>query len=173
MNFEAISWIRNATDEQLAAVALRLAAENELLFTRLVSLDNAIGGITVPLGQDRSFNITPTLLSLIRDSADGQSKVKPIVELRKATGLGLKDAKDLVEWLANNGHLPRAGWLEQNQPPPRKLRVGETLGDLLLERPWEEYRDEIPNSPVLSSPTRAGWLETWEDEDSAARRQAW
>lgn len=58
----------------------------------------------------KTYDISKKLLSMLQEAANVNLKVAAIKEFRAATGAGLKQAKDCVEYLAQQGILKGSGF---------------------------------------------------------------
>ena len=129
MNLEMLKLVRSLSESELAEVALLLAAESPVVFANYT---NAVKGHAVapstPRGdvemtqQDLRYLVSRDDLSVLEGMHD---KVRAVKYLREACSLSLREAKDLTEWLARNGHVNKPHWYETFEESK--------------ERAWREY----------------------------------
>jgi hypothetical protein len=119
---------REASDNDLIQVAYRLAETHPTLFCRLLTEDLTVeyvingtlyGSISVKIDRKQM----DTLRAFKTDD-----KVRAIKWLRETFGIGLKEAKDVSEWLVREGHLPHKNWIGEYSV------ASPTLADLLSEQ---------------------------------------
>ena len=116
MNLEMLKLVRSLSESELADVALAIASENPVLFAQWV---NVVKGCAVapstPTGdvevtmKDLRYFVAWDDLVVLREMHD---KVRAIKYLREEYSLSLREAKDLTEWLARNGHVNKPHWYE-------------------------------------------------------------
>lgn len=124
-NYLLLKLIADAGEYRLADIALRLAAKNEALFIELASE----AGLEVPtatyeVNANLRTTVHPHQMSQIKEAyeRDHYGKVPAIKVAREVLGLGLKDAKDLVEHLMAIGVLPKKPAYDTPNDDPLRSR---------------------------------------------------
>jgi len=102
MKLQTLKYIRSASDEALVTLLLTIATTNRAIVENAVEVAINGEGIKVPtLGYLPAFTLPRAKLN----GVDNVGKVTGIKQLREVFGIGLKEAKDLSEWLQANGHI--------------------------------------------------------------------
>lgn len=146
MQYDTLKFIRTANADQLADIALRLAAVNEELFLAAVQDAGIVLTIRVIEVNGFAHKLDINGLQKLVDQAEVGNKVRSIKHAREIFGLGLKDAKDLVEHLMVEGTLKKIV-----APMPTIVEVsghlpGKSLGDLLREENERQLRQDDEDS---------------------------
>lgn len=118
--YELLKLVNSAGEHRLVDIALRLAAKNESLFIELAGEAGLDVPATVYNVNGLEVSVLPWQWVQIRDAYNnngGGQKVASIKVAREVCGLGLKEAKDLVEHLMEIGRLVR--------PEPVQYSYGE------------------------------------------------
>lgn len=107
--------VREASNDDLVQVAYRLAETHPQLFCRLLTDDLTVD-YTFPgnshVGWDVAVKISRKEMETLKGFGSND-KVRAVKWLRETYGIGLKEAKDLSEWLVRDGHLPHKCWMPE------------------------------------------------------------
>ena len=136
--------VREASNDDLAQVAYRLAETHPQLFCRLLTDDLTVDYTfpsNHPVGWDVAVKISRKEMETLKGFKAGD-KVRAVKWLRETYGIGLKEAKDLSEWLVRDGHLPHQEWVYNYQQS--KDAHATSLGDILKAQIRANYDDDIP-----------------------------
>ena len=143
MNLEMLKLVRSLSESELAEVALLLAAESPVVFASYTNTVKGYASLPTPRGdvevtqQDLRYLVSRDDLNVLDGMDD---KVRAVKYLREACSLSLREAKDLTEWLARNGHVNKPHWYETFEESKErahkelKAKVADdsvSLGDLL------------------------------------------
>lgn len=110
-NMNILKRVHGATTEELVEVAYRLAETHPTLFCRLLTNDLTVDyALNGTLYGHIDVKITRDDMDKLKTFGDGE-KVRAVKWLRENYGIGLKEAKDLCEWLVRDGHLPHKCWM--------------------------------------------------------------
>lgn len=134
--------VREASNDDLVQVAYRLAETHPQLFCRLLTNDCTVDYvINGTLYGYLDVKISRKEMETLKGFNAGD-KVRAIKWLRETYGIGLKEAKDLSEWLVRDGYLPHQEWVHNYQQS--KDAHATSLGDILKAQIRANYDDDIP-----------------------------
>lgn len=131
---KTIEFIRHSEDGQMTQVVIELAAKHPAVLNELVEIvialakeergPQAADRPLFPDSEDVDVRVYGGVYVLNpyqqRDLIEAQGKIEAIKVFRNATGAGLKDAKDAIEFLAEANFIPsrfaNSGGLMASQP---------------------------------------------------------
>jgi ribosomal protein L7/L12 len=110
LSFAAIKAIRHLNDSEMTAIVLSLAYKHPEIFSEIIATLAVEPGMTVIEYTEnnymQTFRLTSAQFNEIYAMGGGQ-KIAAIKAFRAATNAGLKEAKDIIEFLAYRDYIPR------------------------------------------------------------------